>query len=471
MRPDVRAGPLAAAVAALALAGCAMTSPQLKPDVPMPAAWNEGKAVADAAIPLDWWQSFRSRELAALVEQALSGSPDLAIASERVAQAEALVRVARASLFPTVDLAAGSSRRETRGGGAPRTTTDSTTATLVAAYELDLWGRIAAGVSAAKSTLTATEYDRETVRLTLVASVATAYLDVLSLRGRIAIARQNLGIAERVLGVVEARYRNGAASPLDVARQRTGVFNLRAAIEPLELQERQTRAALAVLIGRPPEGFTISGASLDGLAPPAIAPDLPSSLLVRRPDIAAAEAALAAANADVAAARAALLPTVDLVASAGLAASALFSFGSAPTTILSLGAALAQPIFDGGRRSADVDFAKSRERELVEAYRAAILNGFADVENALAAESRTANQERFQEQAQADARRALALAEIRYREGADDLLVVLDAQRTAFTTEDQLAQTRLARLQASVGLYRALGGGWTVPAAETRAGM
>jgi NodT family efflux transporter outer membrane factor (OMF) lipoprotein len=465
----VRVRPLTV-VAAIALAGCAMTSPQLKPDVPMPTAWNEGAAVPEAAIPLDWWQSFRSGELARLVEQALAGSPDLAIATERVTQAEALVSIARASLFPTLDLDAATARRESRGGGAPRTTVDSTSASLFAAYELDLWGRIAAGVSSAKSTLTATEYDRETVRLTLVATVAAAYFDVLSLRGRIAIQRQNLTTAERVLGVVEARYRNGVASPLDVARQRTGVLNLRAAIEPLELQERQTRAALAVLVGRPPEGFTVAGASLEGLAPPAVAPDLPSSLLVRRPDIAAAEAALAAANADVAAARAALLPAITLTGSAGLVGASLFSFGSSPTTILSLAAALAQPIFDGGRRRATVDLTESRERELVQGYRAAILAGFADVENALAAASRTASQEGFQEQAQTEARRALALAEIRYREGADDLLVVLDAQRTAFITDDQLAQTRLARLQAAVGLYRALGGGWTVPAAAARAG-
>jgi NodT family efflux transporter outer membrane factor (OMF) lipoprotein len=455
---------------AVALAGCATTSPKLEPDVPVPTAWNEGTAVPEARIPLDWWRSFSSDELAALVEQALAGAPDIAIAAERVRQAEAQVRIAGASLFPTLDLDAGTSRRETRGGGAPRVTSESTSVSLFAAYELDLWGRIASGVSAAKSTLTATEYDLETVRLTLVASVAAAYFDVRSLRGRIATARQNLAIAERVLGVVEARYRNGVASPLDVARQRTGVLNLRAAIEPLELQERQTRAALAVLIGLPPEGFTVAGTSLDGVDPPAIAPGLPSDLLARRPDIAAVESALAAANADVAAARAALLPSVTLSGSAGLAGASLFSLGGSPTTILSLAAALAQPIFDGGRRSAAVDVAASRERELVQAYRAAILGGFADVENALAAASRSAAQEGFQEQAVAEARRALALAEIRYREGADDLLVVLDAQRTAFTTEDQLAQTRLARLQAAVGLYRALGGGWSVPATAASAG-
>lgn len=452
----------------LALAGCAVTSPRLEPGVAVPAAWNEAQAVPGATVPSDWWQSFQSRELAGLVEAALAGNPDLAAAAERVRQAEAQVRIAGASLFPTLDLAAGTSRREQRGGQ-PRLVNESTTATLVAAYELDLWGRLAAGEAAARSGLAATDYDRETVRLTLTASVAVAYFDLLSLRGRIAIARQNVAIAERVLAVVEARVRNGVASPLDLARQRTAVLNLRAAIEPAELQERQTLAALAVLVGRPPEGFVVAARSLAGLAVPAVAPGLPAEVLVRRPDIAASEARLAAANANVAAARAALLPSITLTGAAGYASASLLSFGSASATVLTIAAALAQPIFDGGRRQATVDLNAARERELLELYRGAILNSFADVESALAATAFTANQERFQEEAVREARRALALAEIRYREGADDLLVVLDAQRTAFTTEDQLAQTRLARLQASVGLYRALGGGWSGPEAAARA--
>jgi multidrug efflux system outer membrane protein len=457
-----------AAALVVALAGCAVTSPQLEPGVATPAAWNGAAAVPGATVPPDWWLAFQSRELAELIEAALAGNPDLAAAAERVRQAEAQVRVAGASLFPALDLAAGTSRREQRGGQ-PRVVNESTTATLLASYELDLWGRIASGVDAAKSSLTASEYDRETVRLTLAASVAVAYFDILSLRGRIAVARQNLAISERVLAIVESRVRNGAASPLDLARQRTAVLNLRAAIEPVALQERQTLAALAVLVGRPPEGFEVAARSVGALAVPAIAPGLPSELLARRPDIAASEARLAAANANVAAARAALLPSITLTGAAGYASASLLTLGSSSATVLTIAAALAQPIFDGGRRQATVDLNAARERELLEFYRAAILNGFADVESALAAASRTASQEGFQEEAVREARRALQLAEIRYREGADDLLVVLDAQRTAFTTEDQLAQTRLARLQASVGLYRALGGGWSAPEAPVRA--
>jgi NodT family efflux transporter outer membrane factor (OMF) lipoprotein len=196
---------------------------------------------------------------------------------------------------------------------------------------------------------------------------------------------------------------------------------------------------------------------------PRIAPGMPAALLVRRPDIAGAEAQLAAANADVAVARAALLPSISLTGSAGLASNVLLNFLNAPTAALAIGASVLQPIFDGGRLHAQVDVAASRERELVENYRKFILAALSDVESALAAGSRSVDQEVLQEQVVVQSRLALQLAEVRYRQGADDLLTVLDAQRTLFQAEDQLAQIRLARLQASVGLFKALGGGWNMP--------
>ncbi len=290
--------------------------------------------------------------------------------------------------------------------------------------------------------------------------MASGYFQLLSLRGRLAIARDNLQIAERVLKVVDARVRNGAAGALDLARQQSAVLSLRASIPPLELQERQTLHALAILVGKPPQGFEAGGAGVGALAVPRVTPGLPVELLTRRPDLASAEALLAGANANVAAARADLLPNISLTGSAGLASNVLINFLNAPTAALALGASLLQPIFDGGRLRGQVSVAESRERELVENYRKSILAALADVEGALASGSRTAEQERLQVQVVEQARSALRIAEVRYREGADDLLTVLDAQRTLFQAEDQLAQVRLARLQASVALFKALGGGW-----------
>jgi NodT family efflux transporter outer membrane factor (OMF) lipoprotein len=454
---------LAPLLVATLLAGCAGIGkpPAAAPGVPQ--AFTE-PAVADASAPAqDWWNAFGSPELSSLIAAALAANPDLAIAAERVRQSEAQVRVAGASLFPALNLGAGGSRRETRIDGGSWERSDASNATLSASYEVDLWGKNASGVRSAEAALRASRYDRETVRLTLLAGVANGYFQVLSLRGRLAIARQNLAIAERVFKVVDARARNGAVSALDLARQQAAVLAQRAALPPLELQERQTLFALAILIGRAPEGFNTDAPALIGLSVPRVAPGLPAQLLLRRPDLASAEAQLAAANANVAVARAALLPGISLTGSAGLASDVLLNFLNAPTSALSIGASLLQPIFNGGRLRAQVDVAASRERELVENYRKAVLAALADVEGALAAGSRGAEQESLQERVLAEARRALTLAEVRYREGADDLLSVLDAQRTLFQAEDQLAQIRLARMQASVGLFKALGGAWSVP--------
>jgi NodT family efflux transporter outer membrane factor (OMF) lipoprotein len=434
----------------------------------MPAAWNEPAPADVQPLVTDWWRAFNADELSGLVAQSLAGNPDLAIAAERIRQAEATLQIAGASLFPTLDLSAGTGQVGTRPKGGPTATARATDVALSASYELDLWGKYASIKRSADESLQATRYDYETVRLTLAASVATAYFDVLTFRDRLAIARETLAIAERILGVVTSRAKYGAASQLDLSRQQTAVLQARAIIPPLELAERQALNALAILVGRPPEGFDVAGRSVVQLPVPGVEPALPSEVLVRRPDIAAAEAQLAAANADVAAARAALLPSIQLTGSAGLASNALLSLGS-PTTIYSLAASLLQPIFEGGRLRGQVDFTKSRERELVEAYRRTILAALTDVENALVAANRTAEQEALQAQARDGAQRTLRLAEIRYREGVDDLLSVLDAQRTLFNSQDLLAQIRFARLASSVSLFRALGGGWEAPAAAQAA--
>ena len=450
-----------AVVLAVSLTGCAIVSPQLKPEVPVAGMWNEASPASAAVVSPTWWESFGSAELPSLVSEALAGSPDLAIATERVRQAEAQVGVAGASLFPMLSAGGDTSSRRTTGAGSAATS-NATGLTLTASYELDLWGKNRAGVSSAKSSLAASQFDRETARLTLISGVATSYFDVLALRTRLGIARENLAIAERVQTLVSARARNGIASALDVSRQEATVSSQRAALLPLEQLEHQTLAALAVLLGRPPEGFDVKTTGIVDLAVPAIDAGLPAELLVRRPDLASAEAQLAASNADLSAARAALLPSIKLTGTAGIASGALLSLVSGGTTsAIGIVASLLQPIFDGGRLRGQKAIAESRERELVETYRKTILSAFVDVEQALAAASRQGQQEQLQDDVQTSARESLRLAEVRYRAGADDLLTVLDAQRTLFSAQDQLAQIRLNRLQSAVSLYKALGGGWS----------
>ena len=452
---------LPALLAALT-AGCALTEPVVRPEQALPAQWAEPARAAEPATPPHdtWWQDFGSARLDAFVTEALATTPDLRIQAERVVQAELALRQAGASLLPSLDVSGGSSTRNVDSNESSSTGID-----LGASYEIDLWGRIAAGVDASRAGLMATRFDYDAARLSISASVATTWFQVLALQERLDIARRNLATAERVLRVVQARYDNGAASALDLSQQRTTVLNQRKAIEPLEVQLRQTRSALAILLGRNPQaGPTPDGAGgierLGALQVPAVGAGLPSELLMRRPDLAASEARLAAAAANIAAARAALLPGISLSAGAGVGSAALLALADTTRT-LSISASVLQKIFDGGRLRADVDIQRSRQRELVESHRRAILAALKEVEDALANGVRDTNQEAAEREILAEAERSLRLAELRYREGADGLLTVLLAQRTLFASQDQLALTRLARLTAAVNLYKALGGGWS----------
>lgn len=450
---------------ALLLGACA-----IKGNVPAPApgilpqAFSGAGANQDLTGPApEWWAAFGSQELSSFVATAFAANPDLAIYAERVHQAEAQVHVAGASLFPELNLNAGSSQRTTRRDDGNWHSSAPSRAALNTSYEIDLWGKNTSAVRAAEASLLASRFDREAIRLSLIAGVANAYFQVLSLRSRLMIARKNLEVALRVLAIVDSRVRNGVASKLDHARQQAAVLEQKAAIPPLELQERQNLFALAILLGRAPEGFEAAATTVDSLAVPRVAPGLPAQLLSRRPDLASAEAQLAAVNAAVTGARVAMLPGIALTGSAGVASDMLINLLNSPVTTLTLGASVMQPIFDGGRLEGLLYAASARERELVENYRKAIFAALADVENALIAGERTAEQEQLQQEVVEQMRLALRLAEIRYREGADDLMTTLDVQRTLFQAEDQLAQIRLSRLQASVSLFKALGGSWQLP--------
>ena len=446
-------------VLSLVLAGCAIQGPATRADVAMPVAWTTPVAET-ASMQGSWWRSFGAAPLLDLIDEALAANPDLAQTAERVVQAELSLRSAGASLFPTVSAGASTSARRSDGGEGPSTRSESTSASLSVNYEVDLWGRLAAGRRSAQAGVEASRFDLDSARLSLAAGVAQAWFQSLALRVRLDIARENLALAERLFNIVEVRYRNGAASALDLSRQRTTVLSQRAALLPLQEQLRQTEGALALLLGRAPQGYAVPAADFAALSIPEVSPGLPSDLLVRRPDLAAAEARLAAADANVDAARAALLPSFELSGSAGLASTALLSLSN-PVSTASLAASIAQTLFDGGRRQVQVELNESQRRQLVEGYRAAVLSALQEVDVALAQAARYREQEQAQQTIREEAQRALQLAERRYREGVDDLATLLDAQRTLFSAQDNLAQTRLARLGAALDLFKALGGGWS----------
>jgi NodT family efflux transporter outer membrane factor (OMF) lipoprotein len=283
---------------------------------------------------------------------------------------------------------------------------------------------------------------------------------VLSLRDRLAIARANLENAERVLAIVQSRVRNGAASPLDLAQQEGVVAGQRAAIPGLVQDERFARASLAVLLGRPPEGFDVAGTALSPVRSPHVTPGLPSALLLRRPDLQSAEWALRGAEADVDAARAAFFPQIDLTGSGGLQSTALATLFSGAGGFYTIAASLTQPIFQGGALAGALKQAQGRRAEAIATYRGAVFQAFADVEIALGDIGNQSDQLRYRADQAGAAQRAFRISESQYREGATDFLTVLDAQRTLYAVQDSLAQAKLAALQADVTLFRVLGGGW-----------
>ena len=462
-QPSLKPAQIACLGAVLALlAGCAQSPREHAAPVNLPPAW--AAATPQGNWPdAHWWTGFQAAELDRLIELALADSPDVRIAEQRVRAAELAVQQAGASLFPSLGLSASTgSRRSQAPGSSDAVRSESSSAALNIGYEVDLWGRLSAGVRGAEASLDGVRFDQASVRLTLTTGVANAYFQHLSLFDRLEIARQNLQLAERLMAIVETRARHGSASALDVSRQRTTVLSQRAALLPLETQLRQTRHALALLVGKLPGELVLQGDRIERLSPPVIGVAVPGAILSRRPDVARAEADLRAADAQVDAARAALLPTLQLSAGGSLATSTLLSL-SDPTRVLSLTGSLAQNLFDGGRLRRQVDIGEVGVQQSWQAYRKTLLTAVKEVEDALVNVERQGAQELNQSAVRDEAQRSLQLSEQRYKAGAAGLSDVLDAQRTYFSAQDQLAQIRLSRLSASVDLIKALGGGWQAP--------
>jgi NodT family efflux transporter outer membrane factor (OMF) lipoprotein len=456
---------------ALALSGCLLTDDKLDPALDIPAAYNAGpksEKAAEAALPkLDWWRGFKSRELSEIIEQARESNLDIAAAVARIVQADAQSRIAGSSLLPIVDADGGVSKSQSSantgsggGGGGSRVRPTIYSASLTASYEIDFWGKNRALLQSAEQSAVAARFDREVVGLATVVTAANAYFQVLSSQDRLRVARDNLTSSTRVLNLIKQRLDAGTASELDTSQQESVVNSLRANIPPLEQNLRQNKVALAVLMGIPPERVTIRGGTLRSIAIPRVTPGLPSELITQRPDIRFAEAQLASADADVANARAQLLPSITLTGTGGYQSAALKMLFEPQSAFYSIAAGVTQPIFEGGRLLGNVDFQKGRQDELIQNYRKAVVSGFGDVENALTAIRQTAEAERLQANVVTSSRRAFDISEQRLNEGTVDLVTVLNTQQTLYQAQDALAQARLARLQAIVSLYQALGGGW-----------
>lgn len=453
----------------LLLSACG--SPAQRPDSGLqpPTTWQSPHGASVARIDPHWWKQFGSPELDRLIEQARLGSFDLAAAVARVRQAQAGTVIAGGSQLPEVKAGANANRQKLlRGNGYSQLDADSSNkavdyfdANLSASYEIDFWGGKRASRDSAQFALQASEFDRATVELTLLSGVANTYAQALSLREQSRIAELNLTNAQNVLKLVQTRFDSGSATALELAQQKSLVAAQQRQLPLVQQQARDALISLAALLGRPVQELQTGAEPFERLQWPTIAAGVPSDLLSRRPDIARAEAQLAAAEADVKVARAAMLPTVTLTAQLGSGANRFDDMIRSP--FYNLTAGLVAPIFNNGRLSAERDKATARQEELLETYRGAIINGFADVEKALNGIRGLDEQRQWQSEELNQAQTAFDIAQSRYQAGAEDWLTVLETQRTLYAAQDLNVQLRLSRLQASVALYKALGGGWRTP--------
>jgi NodT family efflux transporter outer membrane factor (OMF) lipoprotein len=450
----------------LLLTACAGDPPTVDSAIAPPAAWQFAERDAAQASNQRWWTQFGSPQLNRLVDQARRDSFDVAAAMARVRQAQATAVIAGAPLLPEVKFnLAASHQKLLHGTGGPDLdasqsddAVDNFGANFTASYEVDFWGGRAAARDSALYSLRASEFDQATVELTLLSNVADRYAQTLAARQRQQIAELNLANARNVLDLVQTRYDAGSATALELAQQKSLVASQQRQLPLIQQLAEESQITLAALLGQPVQALDLGAEPFQELTWPTIGAGMPSQLLSRRPDIAKAEAELAAAQADVTVARAAMLPALTLGATLGSDAYKAVDVLRSPYYTLTAG--LVGPIFNNGRLSAERDKARARQDELLQTYRGAIINGFADVEKALSSITRLDQQRHWQTEELQQAQTAFQIAESRYQAGAEDLLTVLETQRTLYAAQDLNVQLRLSRLQASIALYKALGGGW-----------
>jgi outer membrane protein, multidrug efflux system len=456
------------------LSGCLLEAdkPDIAIDVPQDYKFTTSKD-AEAALPsLDWWEGFRSAELTQLMREAQNANLDIAIAISQILQADAQVRITGAGLLPLIDYNAsdtatktsqqlGTGSGSTRGGAggvSPYSRLYSTS--LSASYIIDFWGKNQAALKATVETAEASRFNKEVVALTALASVANTYFSVLEAQDRLRIARRNLTDATRILDLIKQQFAAGTSSDLNVAQQESLVEQVRANIPIFEQLRLQSIMALAVLVGRTPERFSVKGSSLTAITTPRITPGLPSSILFQRPDIRQVEYQLRSSTYNVQSARAAFFPTIQLTGSLGYQSAALRTLFGPGAWAYTAAAGLTQPIFDGGVLMGQLEQQKGLQDQYLQTYRKTVLAAFSNVEQSLIGVQQTTEAETIQERVVSSSRRAFNLSEQQLKAGTINLVTLIQTEETLFTAEDQLAIDRFNHMLAVVSLFQSLGGGW-----------
>lgn len=461
-------------VAALVLAGCATALPPLPSTPETPSQFRENKEQWTIAQPAEardrgtWWKAFQDPVLDDLVERAGTGNTSIQEAAARLNQAQALVRNAQANRLPQVGVGADASR----GAGA-NTANGATPATLLQAganlsYEVDLFGRLAGLRDAAALDAQSRAALLQSTQLLVQSNVAQTYLALRAVDTERTLVQDTATAYAETLRLTQRRYEAGDVAELDVTRIQTELAATEAEVFALSRSRAELEHALAVLVGEVASGFTISSTN-ESTALPVIPAGVPATVLSRRPDVAAAQASLLAAQARVGVAQAAWFPSISLTAAGGYASPDLSDLFRWSSRAWGVGALVSAPIFDGGRRSAGVQNAQAQLDAAAAGYRGQVLNAFREVEDQLSALRLLQEQGQAQGRAVTAAQRASAIAETRYRNGLVSQLELLDARRNELLNRRLAQRVEATQRQATVSLIRALGGGWEAEASLARA--
>ena len=465
---------LVAVAAAIPLAGCMVGPDYVRPEVETPAAYKEMEGWKPAeprdSIPRGrWWEIYGDPQLNALAEQVDLSNQTVKAAEAGVRQAQAVLAQARAGLFPVVGAGATVTRSQSPSlSNQPSFATgpvNNYNLVLNASWELDLWGRVRRAVESGEASWQASGADLESVRLSAQATLVQTYFALRITDAQRKLLEDTVDAYQQTLTLTRNRYAAGVAARVDVVQAEVQVKSTQAQLVDLGVDRALLEHAIAVLIGKPPATFSLAPAPVVASLP-VIPPGIPSELLERRPDIAAAERTVAAANAQIGVAQAAFYPTLTLSAAGGFRSTSFADWLTTPSRFWSLGAALAQNIFDGGLRRGVSDQAIAVYDGQVAVYRQTVLNGFQEVENNLAALRILEEEKRLQDEAAQGARTSVELTTNQYKAGIVSYLNVVAAQAIALNNERNAVSVRGRQLAASVGLIRAVGGGWSADELE-----
>lgn len=474
-----RRPPAAAACGVVALlAGCAAGPNYVKPDVgPLPVTWKveapwRESAPGDTMPKGPWWQRYADDQLDGYEKQALAASPTLALANARLAQARAQLSAVSGAQYPTVGVGTRAARekisadRPLSAYNTPNQTTvqNEFSVNFTVNYEVDLAGRVRRSIEGAKASAEQSAADLENTRLLLTTDLATAYFNLRGLDTELDVVNRSIALQRRALDFVTQRHDLGAASGLDVAQQQALLDNTLAQVDVLLKQREQYEHAIATLTGQAAPTFAIAAKPNALPEPPAIPIGVPSDVLERRPDVASAERAMAAANAQIGVASAAFYPSFILGPNLGVDSALLPNLFQSSSMLWALGVSATQTIFDGGRIRANVDFAKAGYDATVATYRRTVLTAMQEVEDGITGLSALDRATAQAQVAVGSSRKVLDLATARYEGGATTYLDVINAQQGVLSSERQSSQLLSQRLQTSVFLVKALGGDWTPPA-------